>query len=295
VVEVRYLGNVSRKLPGNNLNMNQIRPERMGPSATQRDRPFPQFNGVTILQPTLSNSAYHAGVVRLEKRFSGGLNILSTYTWSKNLNDNTEGSSTLGNEPNYSDFYNRRADWGPSANDVRHRLTWSSVYELPFGRGKPFLAQSAARHVAGGWSIGAIATVQSGPPFTVTTLVDTTNAFAAGALRADALRNPNLGGGERTLARWFDTGAFQQPAPYRFGNQGMGIVRADGLASFDFSILRNFAFGERVQAQFRGELFNAFNHPEFGTPGSSFGAPGFGVVASAREARQVQLGIRLLF
>ncbi|MFB3828639.1 MAG: carboxypeptidase regulatory-like domain-containing protein [Bryobacteraceae bacterium] len=295
-LDISYLGNLTRKLPGPNLPINQIRPERMGPAATQRDRPFPQFSNVSIVFPTMGVSSYHAGVVRLERRFSAGFNLLSTYTWAKFLNNTDDGGSTVGNEGNtYSNYYDRRADWGPSENDVRHRFTISSVYEVPFGKGRRFLQQNPLRYVAGGWALGTVAVIQSGAPLTATTQTNTTNAFSAGALRADVLRSPNLPRGERTISRWFDTSAFQQPAPYRFGNQAVGLVRADGRNTFNFSILRNFAIGESRKAQFRAELFNAFNHVKFGNPGMALGGAGFGVISTAVAGRQVQLGLRFSF
>jgi hypothetical protein len=297
VVEGSYMANLSRKLPSSNLNMNQIRPDILGPLAsTQKDRPFPQFSNVTIVNPTLGKSNYHAGVVRFEKRFSRGLNVLSTYTFAKFLDNAGAGGSSLGDEVSpYSDYYNRRADYGPTENDVRHRFTWSSVYELPFGAKRALLSNSPLRYVVGDWSVGSVVTLQSGAPFTVTTQTNTTNAFSSGNLRADVLRNPNLPSGERRLDRWFDTDAFSQPATYRFGNEGINILRADGKAMFDFSILRNFVFTETKHMQFRAELFNAFNHPNFGNPGHTFGGPGFGIISSADPARRVQLGLRMVF
>lgn len=291
VVEISYVANLARKLAGTNLSINQIRPEKLGPTAAQRDRPFPQFSDVSVVFPSLGVSSYHAGVVRVERRFSAGFNLLATYTYSKFLNNVDEGGATLGAEGGaYSNFYNRRADWGPSENDVRSRFTLSSVYELPFDR---MAASKPVKWIAGGWSIGGTATVQSGAPFNVTTQTNSTNAFSAGALRADVASNPNLD--SPTLSRWFDTAAFRQPAPFTFGNQGMNILRADGRTVMNLSLLRNFAIRERVRVQLRGEFFNALNHPNFGVPGRVFGAPGFGVVNSATPARQIQLGLRLVF
>jgi len=296
ILELTYLGNLARKLPGSNLSINQIRPELMGPTATQKDRPFPQFSNVSIVFPTLGVSSYHAGVVRVERRFSAGFNLLSTYTWSKFLNNVDEGGAALGDEGGpYSNYYNRRADWGPSENDVPHRFTLASVYELPFGVGRKFFVAHPVRHLIGGWSVGSVAVMQAGAPFTVTTQTNTTYAFSAGPLRADVLRNPNLPVHERSLERWFDTGAFKQPPLYTFGNQGVNILRADGQVNFNFSILRNFFFAEGKRLQFRAELFNAFNHPNFGIPGHTFGGPGFGIVGSARAPRTVQLGLRLTY
>ncbi len=296
VVDVSYLGNLSRKLASPNLSMNQVPSGRLGPTTAQRDRPFPQFTNVSIGIPAMGVSSYHAGVVRFEKRFSGGLNVLSTYTWSKFLNNTDEGGASLGDEGNtYSNFYNRRPDWGPSENDIRHRFTWSSVYELPAGKGRRWLSAHPARHVLGDWSIGSLVTIQSGPPFTIGTQVNTTNAFAAGGLRADVAGDPARPAGAHRLEQWFNTGAFQQPAQFMFGNQGIGLLRSDGDVLFDFSVLRNFWIRESMRLQFRGEFFNALNHPNFGTPGRTLGAPGFGVVAGAGPGRRVQFGMRMTF
>jgi hypothetical protein len=131
--------------------------------------------------------------------------------------------------------------------------------------------------------------------FTVTMQTNTTNAFSAGGLRANVLRNPNLPAGERTVDRWFDTSAFAAPDPYSFGNAGRGILRADGRINFDFSINKNFYFAENRYVQFRGELFNAFNHPDFAPPNATMDSPGFGTIASATDARTVQLGLRIVF
>lgn len=296
VIEAGYLANLGRNLPNTNLSINQIRPELLGPNATQKDRPFPQFSNVTVLLPTIGTSNYHAGVIRLEKRYSFGLNFLTTYTYSKFLDNSNDAGSAIGNSGGpYSDFYNRRADYGPSDNDIRHRFTWTSVYELPFGPGRSHLSHGALGRVVGGWGLGSVITMQSGAGFTVTTQTNSTNAFSAGALRADVLRNPNLEASQRTLDRWFDTDAFRQPAAYRFGNQGVNLLRGDGLTVFDFSVLRNFSIRESSKLQFRAEMFNAFNHTNFLLPGRVFGASGFGQVTAAQPARRIQLGLRLVF
>jgi hypothetical protein len=138
-------------------------------------------------------------------------------------------------------------------------------------------------------------TLQSGAPFTVTTQVNSTNAFSAGALRADVLRNPNLPSGERALGRWFDTDAFRQPANFTFGNQGVNLLRADGYVNVDFSLLKNIPLGEDRKIQFRAETFNFTNTPTFGIPGRVLGGPGFGLVSSASPGRRVQLGLRIVW
>ena len=298
VVEVSYLANLSRKLPNANITLNQIPPTILGPNhQSQADRPFPQFSNVTIVSPTFGVSSYHAGLIKFEKRFSHGFNVVSTYTYSKFLDNSFDGGGALGASGGpYSNYYNRRADYGPSDNDIRHRFTFSSVYELPFGTGRRFLSTNPLRYLAGDWAVGTVTTVQSGAPFTVTTQTNSTNSFSAGALRADVFRNPKLPSDQRTVSHYFDTDAFAQPAPFQFGNQGVNTLRAGGVVNFDFSLLRNFRITERTRFQFRGEFFNAFNHTDFGIPGRTFGGPGFGIVSSAaRPARQIQLGLRLTF
>ncbi len=297
VIEVGYLGNLSRKLSCDNISLNQIPPEVLGPGRTGRQyRPYPQFSDVSILAPSFGVSSYHAGLLKAQKRFSRGFNVIATYTWSKFLDNAAGGGATLGGEgAPYSNFYNRRADWGPSDNDVRHRVTFGSVFQLPFGKGRKYLAQHPLRYVAGGWSLGTVMTIQSGAPITVQTQTNSTNANSAGAQRADVLRDPNLPADQRTVERWFDTTAFAQPAQYTFGNQGIGLIRADGRTNINASVIRTFRVTERINLQFRGEFFNLPNHPNFGVAAHKFEGAGFGIVNSARPSRQVQLGLRATF
>ena len=297
LVEVGYLGSVARKLPSDDLSINQVPPQLVGPGVGRAQRPYPQFSGVSVAVPTLGVSSYNAGVAKLQKRFSRGVNILATYTFAKLLdNCGSMGGGVLGDENSpYSNFYNRRADYGPAENDIRHRFTWSSVYQLPFGRGRAFLALHPLRHLVGNWSLGTVVTWQSGPPVTVRTQTNTTQASSAAAQRADVIRDPNLPSDQRTIYRWFDTDAFRQPATYQFGNQGVGLVRADGRVNINTSFIRNFNVTEGKQLQFRGEMFNIINHPNFGLPAHIFEGPGFGIISSARPARQIQFGLRLTF
>ena len=114
-------------------------------------------------------------------------------------------------------------------------------------------------------------------------------------LLAGLLRDPVLGNSDRSLSRWFDTAAFAQPTARTFGTAGCGILRGDGTVNFDISILKNFFITERNEFQFRVEMINAFNHPNFGLPGATFGGPDFGVVSSAAAGCSLQLGLRFAF
>lgn len=296
VLELSYVGNLGRKMPITTLSINQVPPDRMGPGNAQVRRPFPQFNNVQILVPPMGAHNYHAGSLRVEKRLSHGLSLLASHTWSRNIGQiNESGSGNLGDDQIYQDYYNRRLDKGPLSIDIVHRFVASAVYDLPWGKGRRWLTGGWAAAVLGGWTVGSIMNVQSGGPFTVTTQTNTTNAFSAGAQRANVLRNPNLPAAQRRLDRWFDTEAFVAPPAYTFGNAGRGIVRADGRSTFDFSLNKNFVWGEQRIIQFRADLFNAFNHPDFGLPARALGGPGFGAISSASSPRTVQLGLRVAF
>jgi hypothetical protein len=295
VVEAGYVANLSRHLPGANLTLNQPPPERMGPGSTQADRPFPQFSDVVMLFPTIGVSNYHAGLFRIEKRFARGFNALATYTISRFRNDTDDGAASLGETGVYSDYYNRAADYGPSANDIPHRLTATTVWELPIGSGRRYLSDTSWNWIVGGWSTALVASLQSGPPFSVTTLTNTANPFTAGPLRANVTGDPSLPSRERTTARWFNTDAFTQPPPFAFGTSARGVLRAAGDVTIDLLLAKTVSLGGDRSVQVRVEAFNALNRVNLGIPGHVFGAPDFGVVSTAKPARSLQLGARVLF
>ena len=296
VFEARYDSNLSRKLATGGMQINQIRPELMGPGANQSLRPYPQFLNVQVLSAALGSNNYHAGSLRLEKRLSGGLTLLSGYTWARSIgNSNNTTTSEYGDNQIWQDVYNRRLDRGPDALDIKHRFTFSSTYDLPWGKGRRWMTSGPLTYILGGWNLGSIIMLQSGGPFTVTTQTNTTEAYSAGAQRANVLRDGNLPNSERTIQRWFDTEAFVAPAPYTFGNAGRGLLRGDGTASFDLSVSKNFTFSESKYLQFRGDFFNAFNHPDFMRPNSTLGAPAYGTISGSTSPRSIQLGLRFNF
>ncbi len=297
VIEISGLGNISHKLPNSNLTINQIQPNILSAAhQSQADRPFPQFTNVTILSPTIGDARYLGGFVRAEKRLSKGLTMNVSYSYSQFLDNSFEGGSTQGNDNGaYSNQYNRSADWGPSANDVRHRFVFSSVYDLPFGPGKQWLDNGVLGQLIGGWTLATVTTLQSGAPFTVITQTNNTNTFSAGNQRANVVGDPNQLPNGRSVAAWFNTSAFAQPAAYTFGNEGRDALRGPGLINVDLSILRNFQIRERFTFQLRGEFLNAINHTNLSQPNATFGSSAFGTITAAGPARQIQLGAKLQF
>jgi len=188
------------------------------------------------------------------------------------------------------DFYNRGHDKGLSGSDVRHRAVLSAVYELPFLRKRGLVTT-----LFGGWKLGAITSFQAGPAFTVFSGTNQTNAFNPGTVRADVIGQGSLSDSERTLGRWFNTGAFAAPAQFRFGTAGRGTMSGPGLANVDASFIKSFAIRENLRTELRAEFFNLTNHTGFNLPGHSVGTPAFGVISGSRPGRSTQLALRVEF
>ncbi len=294
LVDFTFLGNLGRKLPGTTISINQIAPNVLGPTHdSQANRPFPQFSDVQSVDPTIAISNYYAGIVRYEKRYTNGLNGVASYTWSKWLGNNFDNWTSSASP--YSNYYNRRADYGPTLYDIEQHFSFGPLYELPFGPGKPWLSTGILGQVIGGWVVGNLTTIESGPPFTVTAQTNTTNSFSAGPLRPNMSGNPNLPRSSRTVNNWFNKAVFSQPAAFQFGNEGAGQVRAAGVVDLDFSLIRQFKIKERAQMEVRAESFNTFNHPNFSPPNAVYGSAAFGTVTSELQPRQLQVGARLSF
>jgi hypothetical protein len=295
MAEIAYIGNIGRKLDSPGTSINQVRPERMGPGNAQIRRPFPQFGNVTMITPFWGNSEYHSANIKFEKRFSHGLNFLTSYVFSKFMDDVTAAFEVGAVGGGIQNYYDRRSEWARSGNDIRHRIAASSAYELPFGRGRKWMNRGALAAFAGGWNLGTIVTLQSGPPLGLVTQVNGTNAFTPGSQRVNVLRNPALPKEQRSINAWFDVAAVAQPAPFTFGNAGRAILESPGLANVNISLLKNFPITERWNLQFRAEAFNAFNRANFQDPGRALGAPTFGVINATEDPRNLQLGMKLQF
>ncbi|MBK9171254.1 MAG: TonB-dependent receptor [Bryobacterales bacterium] len=256
--EVAYRGSKSTRLL-TNLNYNEINPNPPQPPAFQQIFPYPNLAGVSILESRAAGN-YHAFTTRFERRYTNGFTLLANYTFSKTITD--VDSSTVGVAIGAGSFgantiRNLRDNKGPAPFDRPHQFNLSAVYELPFFK----TGHALARHVLGGWQVAPIWTAYQGAYLTPGNF----NVQFTGG-RPDALRNPNLSRGERTIDRWFDTDAIQNATPGRFGNAGKGIIQGSGVNSWDLNLAKNFQLNERVRLQFRAEFFNAFNHPQFDDP-----------------------------
>ena len=275
--------------------MNQIAPQRLGQSSNlQSLRPYPQFTALTLVSPNLGASSYHAFLLRIERRYSNGLQLLLNYTFSKMM-DNVNALTDLGGEPGFQDYYNRGLDKSISSLDVTHNLSASLVYDLPWGLGRKWMSTGAAGRIIGGWEVSTLATIRSGAAYGITTQTNTCQCFSSGAQRANILKDPALAADQRSVQRWFDTSAFTQPATYTFGNAARAVGRSPGASTINLAVMKSFQPLERMRVQLRGEFFNAFNHANFGNPATTFGAAGFGAITTAADARVLQVGLKIYF
>jgi hypothetical protein len=290
VLEVAYINNESRHLTGPDFSLNQVPVELLRAGDTQALRPFPQFSNVTWINPAIGQSSYHGGFVRAQKRFTESFSLLGHYTWSRFLDDVTAADEYGSTGSAYMDANRRDLDWGPSGSDVPHHFVASVLYKLP-----DLSRNVIVRTALGGWRLGLLQTVQSGPAFTVTTTANTTNAFPAGPLRPNLVGDPSLPESERTLSQWFNTSSFQNPAALTFGNSPRSVLRGPRLITTDLTIEKAIPFGDRTRLDVRAEIYNLLNRVNFNAPGSTLGSPDFGVISSARPARTIQLGARLSF
>jgi hypothetical protein len=257
------------------------------------------------------NSFYHALQLDVNHRFSGGLSFRGIYTFSKTLDDGDSlNATTSGGGPALaSNPFNLRADWGLATFDVRHIAVIDGTYALPLGHGKRFLSNLGGfgNAVASGWTVNSIGTLQGGFPFTPQLSYNpSNNGDTRNPVRPFA--NPAFTGsvilGKQT--QWFNPSAFLAPANTApnlgfYGNLGRNTLIGPGLGTWDFSVLKDTRLRERLNLQFRAEIFNLLNRANFNQPNAvvftpSGVSPTAGIITStSTTARQVQFGLKLLW
>jgi hypothetical protein len=289
VFDVNYVGTRAVKLPlGYNANQ-----ALAGPGSVASRRPYQGFNDITQ-QISMGYSRYNALEARAERRYSNGLSLLVSYTYSKSLDN---GGEQLVGDLSLRNVNNVDQEYSLSTGDMRHRFVSSVLYDLPFGHGRRFdIANPLLNAVAGGWQVNTIVTVHSGQPFTPLLGVSSANT---GAARPSVLRDGNLPSDQRTVQNWFDKTAFYSPAQYLYGDAGRDILIAPGAANVDFSTFKRFSLArlrEATELQVRAEFFNFFNHPQFGVPNNRVDiAQGASITTLSTPMRQMQFGVKLLF
>lgn len=289
-IKAAAVGNLGRRLY-NSYDANQPIPSA---AALNTRRPYfsvaPNLAGVSYFVSD-GLSSYYAGQLTVDKRLGKGLSGLVGYSWAHAI-DNVVlefGGGAAGPQPQ--DPRNLRAERGNSTIDLRHRLTASYLWELPFGKGKAFLNYGGVTNfILGGWQMNGILTVQTGQPFSPVLQTSTTNGTGS---------RPNVTGKvsyPRTLQRWFDPSVFVSPAAFTYGNASRNSLFGPGRTNWDASIFKNFVIHEQVRFEFRAEAFNLLNHPQFGLPNQNIGNAQVGTITSiVGNPRQLQMGLRFQF
>jgi hypothetical protein len=291
LLEVGYVGNKGTHLTSF-LNANTALP---GPGAPDPRRPYPIL-GATSLMDNSSTSIYHGLQAKLEKRFAKGLTFRTNYAYGKAIDIGGSGFSRSSSAQNPN---NVRADRATSDLTRKHILSADYVYQLPFGRGQKYgnSMSRVADAFLGGWETTGILSARSGTPFGVGIGRDVANIGCRSCTQRPNLVGDPYAGGQDAPTHWINRAAFAEPAPFTFGNVGRNTLVGPSFAQFDFGGYKNFRIAERVNFQFRAEVFNLTNKVNFGGPNANFDDPtNFGRITGTSGApREMQLGLKFMF
>ena len=275
-----------------------------GPKSILDRQPYPN-DGVIQFVHDIGISNYQAFTFQVNKRFSSGFNLISSYTYSKSLDD-TSGIRTQSSQLFPQNDLCISCEWGPSDFDVKHRVVASLIYDLPFGRGKMWSPSSKiVNAVIGGWEFSTLGTLQTGQPFNMRYVDNnaSTNTIAGGTYAT----RPNYIAGQPyfvshptagVTGQWVNPAAWQEPAGGLLGDTKRNMLYGPGVENFDMSLNKNFnmPYNEHHQFQIRLDAFNALNHTDFGTPNNDWRSSSGGkITGSSLPARELQLGARYTF
>jgi hypothetical protein len=288
--------------------------------------PYPQYCGaVSATDEPVGINNYNALQANFKHRFSAGLLFTASYTFSKFLSDvggpeewgsinGDEGSSGIRN------FYDLKADWSVDGDDIPHSLVLNYVYDLPVGRGKRFGGGMNAVEdaVAGGWEVTGITTAQSGFPLSIGASGNAASVYGGNQhadLTGAGLKSAGCGGikpgspfipvgkkycffdGQPAVSIGNGAGAFTPPADYTFGTapRYFSNLRAPGYVDEDLTLAKWFPIKERLRLQIAVQMFNAFNHPNFGIPDVTIGDSNMGESSTTQGARQMQGVLKITY
>jgi hypothetical protein len=339
-LEVGYVGSHSTHLTlGNpNININALNPSNLslGTTALNAQVANPLYGNPLVVSGTLSgptvsafrlllpypayteleeifgdqnHASYNSAVIKAQKRFSHGLTFLSTLTLSKNMDESSGGvgsSLNSGAQNAPQNPYNTAAEYSLSNVDTPVRWATAITYELPVGKGRPFLgnANRIVDWTIGGWSVNTVSVYQTGFPLQIYQ-TNSNSAYGYDAQRPNMTSTApgtsgsveNRLGGSLSSTPYINLAAFTIAPQGTFGNTPRTIgLRGPGQKNWDLSIFKSFRFGEKAQAQFRAEALNAFNSPLFHSPNTNLSSGSFGQINTMDNfSRQLQLAIRFTF
>jgi hypothetical protein len=299
VFDIAYVGNRSNGLMIL-ADYNQARPNNIGEnlSLAQR-RPIQGFSDIQISYGG-GFATYHAMQVKLEKRYSSGLYLLNSFTWSKTL-DNASGHLEAFNGDNSRvNYRNIPGEKGLGAYDQPLNNTTTVVWELPYGKGRRWGSGAPAfvNTVLGGWRLTGINTMTSGQPINITHTVPAASQVSGYPSYRPDYVGGNLYSSDRSPNNYFNKAAFATPATnILFGSLGRNIARTESIFNFDLGLHKEFPlFWESWRLQFRSEFFNLFNTTNLGAPASNISNTNFGQITTlSSPARQIQFALKLVF
>jgi hypothetical protein len=246
----------------------------------------PCYGPMEMLEPT-GWSNFNSIQVSLNHRFNQGFSLLASYVYAKYL-DIVSYTAEGGNGPR--DPENFALDYGPSDNDVRHRFTASYIYQLPRSKTSNIFLSG----LINGWQNQGIITAQTGTPYSVRSGVNSA-ATGVGSETANLVPGQRIVPQNHATTTYLNPAAFSNATAGTFGNTGRNTFFGPSLVNVDFSLFKEFNIHERGKVQFRGELFNLFNHPNFYNPDNTVGNGTFGQSLSARDPRIAQVALKYLF
>ena len=296
-IDVAYVGTKGKNLPF--YENRNLLPPSTTPFSTDR-LPYQLFNDVGYNQSG-GSSIYHGLNIKADRRVSRGLTLNANYTWAKALTDIGLNGYLNGSQQNQ---YNRALERGDDPAIRRHLAIFSYIYELPIGHGRPLLGNATGLFdkIVSGWQVAGTTTMTSGPrrsPGFSGVDPTNTNQFSGRPDRLGAgTVSGNIGDLIESHQPIFDKSAFAVPEAGRgyYGNSGRMILTAPGAVTWNVVAAKNvYLFAERARAQLRCELYNAFNHPNFGSPSTNITSSSFGLVTGASTGRRVQISARLDF
>jgi len=254
--------------------------------------------GATTLYPNFSNiqayeswgtQSFNSIQFTADKRFSHGFQVISNYSYSKNLDASS--IATAANVGPVGDPYN--LEWNRGTSDLSIPFIWNNtfIYQTPALRGLGKFGST----LLGNWEVSGIWTWHSGQPFSVMGPNGSNNSEAnIGGDRADLVPGQSLNAQQGPKSQWlneyFNTAAFTANPPGTFGNSPRNLLRVPQFNNVDLAMMKNFPIGERFRLQFRWEMFNAFNRTWFGQPDSTVGDLNFGMITSDWNSPRVMQG-----
>jgi hypothetical protein len=288
-VEVGYVGR--RGLHNQRKrNLNQLQPGAVqanpGVNANYL-RPYVGY-GVVDISENSGTSRYNGLQVSIQRRFSSGLQFGIAYTFSRSRDDASSLTDVLPNA------YNGKGYYGLSDFDRTHVLVANYIYELPFFKS----SNGLFHYMLGGWEFSGVHLMQSGTPFSVRTSADIAGVgTGSGNQFYNLVSDPNIATtGFTNSAVWFNAAAFTIPAAGTFGNQARNLIRGPGLRDWDMGLRKNIKTFEAQSLQFRFEVFDILNHPNWGNPAVDPTSGSFGLVTSkTNDSRQLQLALKYIF